>query len=113
MSRIKIKIALNNSKFIFNGIKTQNSIIYKDNDTNVKIIIDNNINLIRENKDFKIELLFQKNKKTNCKCFLKNYNKYLNLLIETKILEYDEKSLHILYKINDDNINFKLEFEEI
>ena len=107
---------LDKEESLIEGIKNKNSIIYKDSDVSIKIIIDDSVRLIRENNEFKMEMLFDKNKQTTCKYLLKEYNKCLDLLLETKMINYDDNHIDILYRIidsSDDYINFKLEFEEI
>lgn len=115
MSKIRIKATINNEKFLFKGIKKQNKLIYKDNDILVTIDIANVVTLRRENFDFKLNLIFDKNKNTNGIYLLKSANSYLDLLIETKKLIVLEDFIEIIYNINNnkENIEFKLEFEEI
>lgn len=115
MSKIRIKVNLNTEEKVFEGIKSKNSLIYKDSDILVKIKFSNNVILIRENSNFKIDLVFDKNKITTSKYYLKDYRKFIDLKVQTQNLEYDDNYLHIVYKIIDtnENIDFKLEFEEI
>lgn len=115
MSKIRIKVNLNTEEKVFEGIKSKNSLIYKDSDILVKIKFFDNVILTRENSNFKIDLVFDKNKITTSKYYLKDYRKFIDLKVQTQNLEYDDNYLHIVYKIIDtnENIDFKLEFEEI
>ena len=115
MSKIKIKATINDEKFLFKGIKKQNKIIYKDNDILVTIDITNIIILTRENFDFKLNLIFDKNKNTIGTYLLKTSNNYLELQIKTEKIVVEQNSIEIIYNINnnEESINFKLEFEEI
>ncbi len=116
MSKIKIKTTINGKIVEFKGIKKQNSIIYKDSDILVSIIIDNILKIKRENDEFKLELNFIKNKQTKVYYVLKKYNQNLEFLLETKKLDIGKNYIEVLYHIvdsNDDDISFMLEFEEI
>ncbi len=116
MAKIKIVSIINEQKNFYNGIKNKNSIIYKENDILVHINYDDDISITRENKDYKITLNFNKNEKTKIKYTLKEYNKYLELELITKNIKVTNNSIDISYKIidnNEQNINFRLEFEEI
>ena len=116
MSKIKIKTTINDEYFYCEGIKNKNNIIYKDNNVSVKIIFSDIIKIIRENSEYKIELNFNKNKKTKINYLLKEYNKSLELNLVTKNININNNYIEILYEIidnNEGNINFKLEFEEI
>lgn len=115
MSKVRIKTTINEKESLFKGIKKQNCLIYKDNDILVTINIDKIVILQRENSQFKLELTFDKNKKTKVIYLLKAYNKYLELQVETKELIIGLNNIDIIYHIVDseEDVNFKLEFEEI
>ena len=115
MSKINIKMLLNDDIFIYEGIKSKNSIIFKEKDILVKINILDEIQLIRENDEYKLELFFSKNSRTKGKYFLKKYNKYIDLFIDTKKILITDNSLEIIYNISDNSeqVYFKIEFEEI
>lgn len=98
------------------GTKENNKIEYKDDIFTNTIIIDNVITLIRESDEVKHILEFNKNKQTESKYTLKEYNSTLNIIIVTNVIEITKKSLKIEYiqKINDENNNFcyRLRWEE-
>jgi len=116
MPKIKIKSTINDLIFYYEGIKNKNNIVYKDNDILVKIIFSDIIKLVRENSEYKIELYFDKYKKTKANFLLKKYNINLELNVITKNLNITDKYIEIFYEIidnNEGNKYFKLEFEEI
>lgn len=115
MSKIKIKTTIDEENFCFEGIKNKNSIIYKDSDVAVKIMITDIIRLTRENNDFKIELIFNEKEETKINYLLKQYNQTMELKLKTEKLNIDNNYIEILYDIVDtgDKKSFKLEFEEI
>lgn len=113
MSKIKIKIILNEESFTYDGIKSKNTIKYKDKDMLVKIEISNNITMIRENDDYKLELIFN-NSESSGSYYLKKYHKMINIVVNTNQLEIGENYIFINYKIEDnEQFEFKLEYEAI
>lgn len=120
--KIKIESIIENidtkEKNVYNleGTKENNKIEYKDDIFTNTIIIDNVITLIRESDEVKHILEFNKNKQTESKYTLKEYNSTLNIIIVTNVIEITKKSLKIEYiqKINDENNNFcyRLRWEE-
>lgn len=110
MSRIKLIIKLNEQESIIEGIKNKNTIIYKENDILVKIKYDNNLYIIRENDEYKLELNFKTNE---CLYLLKKYHKNMKFEINTKKLEIYNNKIEIEYSVFEDNIKFEIEFEEI
>ena len=113
MSKIKIKIILNEERFTYDGIKSKNTIKYKDKDMLVKIEISNNITMIRENDDYKLELIFNNNESRGS-YYLKKYHKMIDIVVNTNQLEIGENYIFINYKIEDnEQFEFKLEYEAI
>ncbi len=115
MSKVRIKTTINEKKSIFIGIKKQNRIIYNDIDILVAIDIADIVTLRRENSEFKLNLIFDKNKNTKGIYLLKKSNKYLELQVKTEELIIESNNIKIIYHIVDgaETIEFKLEFEEI
>ena len=114
MSKIKIKIILNKEIFDFDGIKSKNTIKYKDKDILVKIDISNNIGLIRENDNYKLELIFNSDNQSSGSYYLKKYNKKINIVVNTNQLNIGDNYFFINYTIEDnEQFDFKLEYEVI
>ena len=114
MSKIKISRILNKEKFTFNGIKSKNIIKYKDKDMLVKIDISNNISLIRENEEYKLELIFNSENESSGSYYLKKYNKKINISVNVNQLEIKENYFFINYNVEDnEQFDFKLEYEAI
>ena len=116
--RIKIKGYLENitenTKEIIDiiGIKNKNNLKYKYNDTNYKIIInDNKIELIRENDNFIHKFIFEAKKETDTIYFIKEYNTDLVIPIMTNILNILDDKIEIIYKILDSNEEYKFLIE--
>lgn len=115
MSKVKIKSILentsNNEKIEYNilGIKNNNKITYLENDINVSIIIDDNIKIIRKDQDKEIILEFINKKDT--KCLYKAYNNIYELGIYTNNLIIKDNYIEIDYRVEEDNLNFKLYIE--
>ena len=100
MSKVKLIIKLNEQESIIEGIKSKDTIIYKENDILVKIKYKNNIYITRENDEYKIELNFENNE---CLYLLKKYNKNMNLEIKTKKINIDNNKIEIEYSIYEEN----------
>lgn len=115
MSKIRIKLILNKDIFLFEGIKSRNLITYKDQDILVKFDVSDTIKMIRENDDYKLELIFINNCESIGSYFLKQYNKKMDITINTINLFIGDNYFEISYNIveSDQAFNLKLEFEEI
>ena len=86
------------------GIKKDNFINYKINDDVYSItIMEDEVRLIKKDKEKKFELLFSKNKKTEGKLTILNNNLYMNLQINTLNLEINEYNIKINYKLYIEN----------
>ena len=115
----KIKINLNlicNNKIVYNnnvfyGIKISNSIVYYENDTKVKLIInEDSVNLIRHDNNQEINIIF-KNNSTN-KGFIKTNDGIIDLNVKTINLCIDKK-IEIMYYVEETENQYKLCYEVI
>lgn len=98
----------NNEKieYEFKGIVLDNKITYKENDMLVNIQLNKDIILTRSDDIKRITLNFKLNEKT--KCTYEIYGKVLELNLCTNKIVREENYLEIDYKIEEENINFKL-----
>lgn len=94
------------------GIKQNNNIIFKDEDYNMHLIIEQNkVIMKRENKETILEITFDK--VSNGNLFLKEYNQSLDLEIKLIDLLLNQNMIKIKYEINEDIIDFSLKYEVI
>ena len=96
------------------GIKTNNKIIYKENDITVTILIfDNKIEMNRSCNDYKINLNFEKNKKTISTYQVFSGTKIFDLETITKKLKIEDKVIEINYILEGNGFKYKLEMEDL
>ena len=117
MPKKQVKITLNNStekiENCVSAIVINNTIKYNDNGVVTILRINNdNVVMIRENNEYKIELLFDSKDNSEGTYFLKSHNVSYNLDIITKLLEYSDNEIKIEYVLNNDTRFFKLKIEE-
>ena len=93
------------------GTKTDNVITYNDSSCSVEIIIEEEVKMIRESFEFKLELTFSKEKTLN-PYLLKSTNHILDIEIETKVIEIEDNKLYIEYLINEDKCKFTLNWSD-
>lgn len=119
---IKIKASLQelneyNNEYISNiiGEKNDNIITYKDDNVLVSLVIDKQVKLIRENDDYKAELVFDNNKSTVGTYLLKDTNTVLPIKIDTKKMIINDNYMEIIYKLNtqDNQVKFEVSYEVI
>ena len=97
--------------------KKDNKLLFNTKDDSYEFIIDKTIKMIKDNKDSKISLLFDKDKKTSGLYEIKDINTSFNLNIVTNSLEINEKLViidYVLY-IEDEktgNFNIKINIKE-
>ena len=97
-----------------NGIKTNNKIVYKENNITVTILLlKNKIEMNRSCNEYKINLVFEKNKNT-----LSRYNVFgmpKEFLLETKTnkLEITDNNIRLNYNLEGNDFTYQLEVEEI
>lgn len=124
MTKINInsKISSRENKLIkltTKGIIKDNKITYFDNDTSVCILIlPNEIKLIRENKENKINLIFKENENQETFCLLKDLNMNIKVQTITKYLKINKNSFDVKYELYFDGelsdiFDFNVEWSEI
>lgn len=89
-----------------------NKLLFETEDDNYEFVIDNTVKMIKDNKDSKIEVLFDNNKKTSGLYNIKDIDTTFNLNIITNTLEINEKSVIMEYElcIEDEKTgNFRIE----
>lgn len=105
------------SNFPIKGIKTNDKIVYKENDINVTIFLDNNtIEMKRRTGDYIIELIFLDGKATNGNYHLIEYKNSIDLNIETLSSVNQDNKIILDYNLSMaeefiGHFTFSLEFE--
>lgn len=105
------------SNFPIKGIKTNDKIVYKENDINVTILLDNNkIEMKRRTSDYIIELMFLDGKATSGNYHLIEYKNSINLNIETLSSSNQDNKIILDYNLSMaeefiGHFTFSLEFE--
>ena len=105
------------SNFPIKGIKTNDKIVYKENDINVTILLDNNkIEMKRRTDDYIIELMFLDSKATSGNYHLIEYKNSINLNIETLSSSNQDNKIILDYNLSMaeefiGHFTFSLEFE--
>ena len=94
------------------GIKTKNKIIYKENNVTVTILIQNNrIEMNRTCNEYKINLIFEKNKNTISTYQVFGMPKTFDLETKTKKLIIKNNSIKLDYELEGNNFRYLLEWE--
>ena len=97
-----------------NGIKTNNKIVYKENNITVTILIfKNKIEMNRSCNEYKINLVFEKNKNTISKYNVFGMPKEFLLETKTNELEITDNSIKLNYNLEGNDFTYHLEVEEI
>lgn len=116
MAKIRIKVELNNEVNDYLAIYDleTNTIKYQENDE-LKTLMTVNLNngsIIRENKDLKMILTFDKKKDTITNCKFKYMEKEMTFVVKTSAILISEKYLKVSYILVQDKheVN-KLEYE--
>ena len=116
MSKIKIKVTVTNSEGIniysSNAIILDNIIKYKENDNTTVIYNYSKNELIRDNKDLKMNYIFDKDKKTIGKIEIKELNKIINLKIQTKELNKNKNDIKVNFQVEGNDFIYQLEEEK-
>lgn len=105
------------SNFPIKGIKTNDKIVYKENDIDVTILLDNNkIEMKRRTGDYIIELMFLDGKATSGNYHLIEYKNSINLNIETLSSSNQDNKIILDYNLSMaeefiGHFTFSLEFE--
>ena len=104
---------IDNLKLDTNGIKTNNKIIYKENNITVTILIFNNkIEMNRSSDEYDINLLFELNTTTNSTYSFHGTNKKFTLLTYTKKLIIKDNKINIDYNLEGNNFSYSLEWRD-
>lgn len=112
---MKIKTILEKNNHIISNTYNiiGNDINYLEDDTKVVIKITDKVYITRENKDYILNLIFIKNKKTNANLVLKENNYKLDLELFTNDLVITKEKIIINYILNDELIKFTLIKEDL
>ena len=95
------------------GIKTDNKIVYKENNIAVTILIFNNkIEMNRTCNEYKINLIFEKEKNTMSKYNVFGMPKEFLLETKTTKLEITDTLIKIDYNLEGNNFSYELVLEE-
>ena len=118
MGKIKFKAKLNSDleNLDISGIAiyNRNKITYKENEINVTILIfDNKIEMTRSCNEYKINLIFKKNKKTFSTYQVFGSNKIFELQTDTKKLNMDKNKIEITYILEENKFSYVLEMEDL
>ena len=118
MGKINLKTSLISAEENLNiettGIKTNNKIVYKENNITVTILIfDNKIEMNRICNEYKINLIFEKGKNSISKYNVFGMPKEFLLETKTKKLEITDKEINIKYNLEGNNFSYHLEMEDV
>ena len=118
MGKINLKATLisndENLSIETSGIKTNNKIVYKENNITVTILIFNNkIDMNRTCNEYKINLLFEKGKNTISTYNVFGMPKEFLLETKTKKLEITDTYIKIKYNLEGNDFSYHLELEDI
>jgi len=113
MRKINLKASLiseeENLNIETSGIKTKNKITYKENNIIVTILISNNrIEMNRTCNEYKINLLFEKNKRTMSTYNVFGAPKVFELETFTRVLKTEENEIKIEYELEGNNFSYTL-----
>ena len=113
MAKINLKANLisdeENLSIETTGIKTDNKIVYKENNITVTILIfDNKIEMNRTCNEYKINLVFEKGKDTISKYNVFGMPKEFLLETKTKKLEITNTLIKIDYNLEGNNFSYEL-----
>lgn len=112
LSKVIINYSLNNKEKVLKGIKSNNILKFQDEDYKFNIkILNKEIDLIRENDEVLVEMKF--NSKSSCKYFLKQYNKCVTFDIELIKMNINDSDIELIYKVEEEKIEFKIHYEVI
>ena len=96
------------------GIKTSNKVVYKENNITVTILIENNkIEMNRTCNEYKINFVFEKNKKTISKYNVFGMPKEFLLETKTKKLNIKDNKIELEYELEGNNFKYSLEMEDL
>ena len=118
MGKINLKASLisdeENLNIETSGIKTMNKIVYKENNITVTILIFNNkIEMNRTCNEYKINLVFENNKKTISNYQVFGMPKTFDLETKTKKLIIKENKIELEYELEGNNFKYSIEWEDL
>ena len=118
MGKINLKANLVSPDEILNidisGIKTSNKIVYKENNITVTILIQNNrIEMNRTCNEYKINLVFEENKKTISNYQVFGMPKTFDLETKTKKLIIKDNIIELEYELEGNNFKYSIEWEDL
>ena len=118
MGKINLKASLVSEEENLNvettGIKTKNKIVYKENNITVTILIFNNkIEMNRTCNEYKINMIFEKGKKTISKYNVFGMPKEFLLETKTKKLEITDTHINLDYNLEGNDFSYSLEVKDI
>lgn len=118
MGKINLKAKLildeENLNIETSGIKTKNKIIYKENDITVTILIfDNKIEMNRTCNEYKINFVFQKEKKTISNYQVFGMPKTFDLETRTNKLLIANNKIDLNYNLEGNNFKYSLKWEAV
>ena len=91
------------------AIITENEIKYKESDDTITHFnYEKNI-LIRENKELKMTYRFSKNNKTEGTIEVKELQKEIKVLIDTKSIKRNNYNIEIVFEIEDNHFIYRIE----
>ncbi|MBR6689912.1 MAG: DUF1934 domain-containing protein [Bacilli bacterium] len=116
MGKINLKAKLiseeENLNIEISGIKTNNKIVYKENDITVTILILNNrIEMNRTCNEYKINLIFEENKKTISSYQVFGMPKTFDLETNTKKLLIKDNEIDLNYNLEGNDFKYSLVWE--
>ena len=118
MAKIKLKANLisedDNLSISVNAIRLDNKIIYKENDIQVTLLINNNkIEMMRLALDYQINLIFEKNKNTTSTYKFIGGDKFFKLNTKTEKLKISDNKVEIKYELEDNKFSYTVEMEDL
>jgi uncharacterized beta-barrel protein YwiB (DUF1934 family) len=116
MGKINLKAKLisdeENLNIDVSGIKTNNKIVYKENNITVTILILNNrIEMSRTCNEYKINLVFEKDKKTISTYQVFGMPKTFDLETITKKINLDDNQIDLEYELEGNKFKYSLIWE--
>jgi len=118
MGKINLSASLvspdENLNIKISGIKTDNKIVYKENNITVTILIFNNkIEMNRTCNEYKINMIFEKGKKTISKYNVFGMPKEFLLETKTSKLKITDTLINLDYNLEGNDFSYSLEVNDI
>ena len=98
----KVKVLLNDNTYRYREDTVNNTLVEFDSSNNV---------LKREDDNLSMDYLFINDKETIGKIYIKDLNKYIDVVIKTSKIEKNENKILIEYTILDDLYKYSIEME--